>query len=83
VLRNGEFRPSDITIDPITGNYVIISSLERAIMSITPSGQVVFARALPGEHDQAEALAITKDSILIIGDESARRPAAITLYRWP
>jgi uncharacterized protein YjiK len=83
VLRNGEFRPSDITIDPFTGNYVIISSLERAIMSITPSGQVVFARALPGEHDQAEAVAITKDSILIIGDESARRPAAITLYRWP
>jgi predicted amidohydrolase YtcJ len=38
---------------------------------------------LPGEHDQAEALAITKDSILIIGDEAARKPAVITLYRWP
>jgi uncharacterized protein YjiK len=83
VLKKGEFHPSDIAIDPITGNYVILSSLERAIVSITPAGQVVSARALPGEHDQAEALAITKDSILIIGDEAARKPAVITLYRWP
>jgi uncharacterized protein YjiK len=83
VLKKGEFHPSDIAIDPITGNYVILSSLERAIVSITPAGQVVFARELPGEHDQAEALAITKDSILIIGDEAARKPAVITLYRWP
>jgi uncharacterized protein YjiK len=83
VLKKGEFHPSDIAIDPITGNYVILSSLERAIVSITPAGQVVFARGLPGEHDQPEALAITRDSILIIGDEAARKPAAITLYRWP
>lgn len=83
VLKKGEFHPSDIAIDPITGNYVILSSLERAIVSVTPAGQVVLARELPGEHDQAEALAITKDSILIIGDEAARKPAAITLYRWP
>ncbi len=83
VLRKGEFHPSDIAIDPITGNYVIISSLERAIISVTPAGQVVFARPLPGEHDQPEALAITTDSILIIGDEAAHKPAAITLFRWP
>lgn len=83
VRPKGQFHPSDITIDPFTGNYVIISSLEKAIMEITPAGQVVFARPLPGEHDQAEALAITKDSILIIGDEATRRPAVITLYRWP
>jgi uncharacterized protein YjiK len=83
LLGKGGFRPSDIAIDPITGNYVIISSLEKAIISVTPSGQIVFARALPGEHDQAEALAITRDSILIIGDEAAHKPAAITLYRWP
>jgi uncharacterized protein YjiK len=83
VLRKGEFHPSDIAIDPITGNYIILASIEKALMSITPSGQVVFARELKGEHDQAEALAITKDSILIIGDEAAQKPAVITLYRWP
>lgn len=83
VRRKGHFHPSDITIDPINGNYVLIASIEKAIMEITPSGQVVFARPLPGDHDQAESLAITKDSILIIGDEATRRPAVITLYRWP
>jgi len=81
--KKGEFHPSDITLDPLTGNYIIISSLEKAILSITPAGQVVFARELQGEHDQAEAVAITRDSILIIGDEAARQPAAITRYRWP
>jgi len=83
VRPKGEFHPSDITIDPINGNYVMVSSIEKAIMEITPSGQVVFARRLPGDHDQAESLAITKDSVLIIGDESTRLPATITLYRWP
>jgi uncharacterized protein YjiK len=83
IRRKGQFHPSDITIDPINGNYVLLSSLEKAIVEITPSGQVVFARRLPGDHDQAEALAISKDSVLIIGDEATRLPAVITLYRWP
>jgi hypothetical protein len=43
----------------------------------------VFARKLPGGHDQPESVAITRDSILIIGDEAQRRPAVITLYPWP
>lgn len=77
------FHPSDITIDPFNGNYVLISSLEKGIVEITPAGAVVFSRPLPGSHDQAEGIAITRDSILLISDEAVRRPAAITLYRWP
>jgi uncharacterized protein YjiK len=83
VLKKGEFHPSDIFVDPITGNYILLSSIEKALLSITPAGQVVFGRKLKGEHDQAEALAITNDSILIIGDEAGRTPAVITLYPWP
>ena len=78
-----EFQPSDITVDPFTGDYVLISSLEKSIVEITPDGQLVFARKLPGDHDQPEAVAITRDSVLIIGDEAKNRPAVITLYRWP
>ena len=77
------FHPSDITVDPFTGNYVVISSLEMAIVEVTPAGQLVFARKLPGGHDQPEAVAITRDSILIIGDEAKHRPAVLTLYPWP
>ena len=78
-----EFRPSDLTVDPFTGGYVVISSLQNSIVEITPDGQLVFAHKLPGDHDQPEAVAITKDSILIIGDEAKHRPAVITLYPWP
>lgn len=77
------FTPSDITVDPLTGNYVLVASQERGILSLTPGGMVVFSRPLPGRHLMAEGIAITRDSILIISDEATRVPAAITLYRWP
>jgi uncharacterized protein YjiK len=88
--------PSDITIDPLNGNYVLIAGREKALFEITPSGTVVFARPIPGEHAQPEGIAITKDSMLIISDEKAQGATAkhkhrsakdgaavVTLYRWP
>lgn len=78
-----ELHPSDITVDPNTGHYVIVASIERALVEITPTGEVVSARKLGRQHNQPESIAITKDGILIIGDEAGRRPAVITLYRWP
>ncbi|MEO8199549.1 MAG: SdiA-regulated domain-containing protein [Gemmatimonadota bacterium] len=74
--------PSDITVDPISGNYVLVSSQESALIWVKPDGTVLSARPLPGGHDQAEGLAITQDSILIVSDEAGKRPAVITLYRW-
>jgi uncharacterized protein YjiK len=75
--------PSDITIDPLTGNYVLVAAQEKALISITPAGALVFSRPLPAAHHQAEGVAITKDSILIVSDEAGQRPAMITLYKWP
>jgi uncharacterized protein YjiK len=76
------FHPSDINIDPITKNYVIIASREKGVVVVTPDGDVVRSEPLPGDHRQAEGVAITKDSILLVSDESNVKPAAITLYRW-
>lgn len=76
------FHPSDINIDPITKNYVIIASREKGVVVVTPDGDVVRSEPLPGDHRQAEGVAITKDSILMVSDESNVKPAAITLYRW-
>lgn len=76
------FRPTDITIDPVTNNYVLISSHEKGLVEITRGGDVERAEKLPGRHNQPEGVAITKDNILIISDEENRSPAAITLYRW-
>lgn len=75
--------PSDITVDPFTGNYVIVASLEKALFSITPAGALVFVRPLPASHPQPEGVAITKDGILLVSDEGGQGSGIITLYKWP
>ena len=81
-INEKEFHPAEITIDPTTGNYVIIASIERALVEITPAGEEISARKLAGQHDQPESIAITKEGLLIIGDEAGGRRAFITLYPW-
>lgn len=78
-------RPTDITIDPNTGHYVLVAAHERALVELTPNGEVVSSGPLPerDQHAQAEGVAITNDGILIIADEASTRAASITLYRWP
>ena len=78
-----DIHPSDITIDPATGNYVLISAQEEALIEITPAGEPVRALRLPGDLKQPEGIAITTDSILIVSDEAKKTAATITLYRWP
>lgn len=78
-----DLHPSDVTVDPATGNYVLIAAQEKALIEITPLGDVVLATPLPGKHRQAEGVALTRDGILIVGDEATTRPASLTLYRWP
>lgn len=74
---------SDLTIDPSTGNYVLVASKERAVVEITPAGDAVSARVLSDGHEQPEGIAITKDHLVLVSDEAAKGPASITLYRWP
>jgi uncharacterized protein YjiK len=74
---------SDISIEPRTGNYLLIASKQQALVSISPNGAPVFARALPSGHPQPEGLAITNDGLMLISDEAANGTAMITLYRWP
>ena len=62
---------------------MLIASQQSALIEISPAGVVLMSRALPGTHDRAEGVAITRDSILIISDEAVKRPAVVTLYRWP
>ncbi len=82
--KNGwkKLQPTDITVDPFSGNYVLVAAQEKALVELTPAGAVVFSRPLGGRHPQAEGIAITRDHILIISDESVNAAATITLYRW-
>jgi uncharacterized protein YjiK len=76
------FRASDMTVDPNNGNYVLIASHESGLVVLTPDGTVVRSEPLPGDHRQAEGVAITRDNLLLISDESNVKPAMLTLYRW-
>ena len=77
-----ELSPSDMTIDPRTGNYIVITGREKALLEITPAGQLVRSLPLPGDPQQPEGVAITKDGLLMVSDEGVSRPADITIYRW-
>ena len=76
------FRASDMNIDPFTGNYVIVASREKGYVVVTPAGDVVRSEPLPGDHRQAEGIAITKDSLMLVSDEANVTPPKITIYRW-
>lgn len=76
------FHPSDMNIDPFTGNYVVVASREKGYVEVTPDGDVVKSEMLPGDHRQPEGIAITKDSLLLVSDEANVKPPKITLYRW-
>ncbi len=78
------FSPSDLTIDPASGDYIILSAQEKGLLRVKPSGKVVWSRPLPPGNEMAEGIAITRDGLLIVSDESTSKksPGAITLYRW-
>jgi len=79
----GGLHPTDITIEPSTGDYVLVAK-EKALIELTPKGDVVFARKLHDRHSQPEGVAISKDGILLISDEAGKSgTAALTLYHWP
>jgi len=78
-----DLHPSDVTVDPATGNYVLVAAQEKALIEITSRGEVVGAVPLPEKHGQSEGIALTRDGILIVSDEATSRPASLTLYRWP
>ncbi len=78
-----KLRPTDLTIDPASGNYVLVAAQEHALVAFTPDGDGVLARSLGNRHQQPEGVAVTRDHILIVSDEATNTAATLTLYRWP
>jgi len=76
-----EFEPTDITVDPVTGNFVLLAGRQQAIMEVSPSGDIVNVTALPGDFAQAEGIAITRDGLLIIASEGVNGPAVVAVFR--
>ncbi len=78
-----DLRPSDITVDPFTGNIVIITAQERALIVISREGEVVSAGPVPTEIPHTEGIAITREGLLLLSAEAGDAPASITIFRWP
>lgn len=70
-LNVKNFRPSAITRDVKTGNFLILSAHSKVIVEISESGKILDMRELAKKyHPQPEGLSFDKDSRLIISDES-------------
>ncbi len=78
-----DIRPSDITVDPFTGNFVIITAQERALIVISRDGEVLSAGPVPTDIPHTEGIAITREGLLLISAEKGDAPASITIFRWP
>jgi hypothetical protein len=75
------FPVSDITLNPHTGNYVLLSARAHGVAEVTPHGVLVFSAGLPGKHGSATGIAITKAGAILIAD-GAGAAATLTRYRW-
>lgn len=76
-----EIKPSDLTVDPLTGRFVLVAAQQKGLVELTREGQAAAAAPLPDDLEFAEGLALTRDSLLIISTEATSGPAAISVYR--
>lgn len=77
-----EFRPSGLDRDPGTGHYLLVSSLDHALLEVTPAGDVVGSHPLPAHrHPQPEGIAVAPSGNLLIADEGrGKHPGTLTTY---
>ena len=64
------FEPSDLCIDPLTGDIFVLSSVGKTILSMKPDGSINFAFHLdPSIFKQPEGITFVKDGSMLISDE--------------
>ncbi len=76
--------PSGIAIEPGSGNRVVLAANHKALITLSPSGELIDAIILPGKrrHRQAEGIEITSDGRLLIADEGGDGRGRLAVYRW-
>ncbi len=74
--------PSGITIDPATGEWVLIAARQDALVRLTADGDLLEAIILAkkGRHRQAEGIEITADGRMLIADEGGDGRARLAVY---
>ena len=81
-LDKKKFNPSAITIRPKTGNWLVLSARQNAVVELGPDGEFIDVIMIldKDRHYQAEGLAITRDGRLLIADEGGRGRARLAIY---
>lgn len=75
------FSPSSIERDPDSGNFLILSSDDRGVLEVSPSGKTLnFQELKKDDHPQPEGITILNKT-LIISDEGSGKKAKITGYK--
>lgn len=74
------FRTSAIDRDPVTGNYLLLSSADQAYAVVDRSGVVMATGSLGPRHRQPEGVAIARDGTVLVSDEGANAAGTITAY---
>ena len=89
VKSDFEFRPSDLAVHPITGDYFIVSSRDRTLIAVSPAGELLGTATFPKRVlFQPEGLAFHSNGDLLIASEgvrgkdgkSSKRPAVLLRF---
>jgi uncharacterized protein YjiK len=75
-----EFRGSDLARDPVTGHFLAIAGLTRAVVELSSEGAVIGTGSLGAHHRQAEGVAIAKDGTVLISDEGGKGAGRLAVY---
>lgn len=74
--------PSGITIDPQSGEWLLIAARQDALVRLSADGSLADAIILPkkGRHRQAEGIEMTRDGRLLLADEGGDGRARLAVY---
>jgi uncharacterized protein YjiK len=74
------FRGSDLTRDPVTGNYLAIAGINKAVVEFSPDGRLLGRGRLGKQHSQAEGVAIAPDGTIYLSDEGVQSAGTVSVY---
>lgn len=78
-----DFFPSAITKNPVSKNYLILSSKDNpALIEINSKGEILNGIKLDkSKHPQPEGIAVTKNGEIYISDEADKKSPKLTYYK--
>ena len=77
------FRPSDLAVHPVTGDYFIVSGPDRTLIAVSPEGVLLGTATFPESLlQQPEGLAFQPSGDLLIASEGDGRAAVLVQFSY-